>query len=129
MNPPDLKYSKEHEWLRVEADGTAVIGITEFASESLGDVVFVELPELNGEIGQFEKMGEIESVKAVSDLFSPISGRVLERNEALLDKPELVNDGPYDSGWLVKVKPEDASELDNLLSVNQYESFLASQEQ
>ena len=129
MNPPDLKYSKEHEWLRVDADGVAVIGITEFASESLGDVVFVELPEVNGEISQFEKMGEIESVKAVSDLFSPISGRVLERNEELLDKPELVNDGPYESGWLVKVKLEDAGELDSLLSVTQYESFLVSQEQ
>ena len=128
MNPPDLKYSKEHEWLRVEADGTGVIGITEFASESLGDVVFVELPEADGQINQFEKMGEIESVKAVSDLFSPISGHVLARNEELLDKPELVNDGPYDSGWLVKVKLEDTGELDSLLTVTQYESFLASQE-
>ena len=128
MNPPDLKYSKEHEWLRVEADGTGIIGITEFASESLGDVVFVELPEADGQINQYEKMGEIESVKAVSDLFSPISGHVLARNEELLDKPELVNDGPYDSGWLVKVKLEDTGELDSLLTVTQYESFLASQE-
>ncbi len=77
MNPPELRYSKEHEWLRVESDGTAVLGITEFATESLGDVVFVELPDVGAELGQFEKMGEIESVKAVSDLYSPVAGRVV----------------------------------------------------
>ena len=128
MNPPDLKYSKEHEWLREESEGVGVIGITEFAAESLGDVVFVELPEVGAELVQFEKMGEIESVKAVSDLYSPIGGRVLERNEKLIDSPELVNDGPYDSGWIVKVALTEASELESLLTVEQYEAFLASQE-
>ena len=128
MNPPELRYSKEHEWLRVESDGTAVLGITEFATESLGDVVFVELPDVGTELGQFEKMGEIESVKAVSDLYSPVAGRVVERNERLADNPELVNAGPFDSGWMLKVELSDASQVDQLMSAQEYESFLASQE-
>ncbi len=128
MNPPELKYSKEHEWLRVESDGTAVLGITEFATESLGDVVFVELPEVGAALGQSEKMGEIESVKAVSDLYSPVAGKVVERNEKLIDNPELVNSGPFDSGWMLKVALSDASQLDQLMSAQEYESFLESQE-
>ena len=87
MNPADLSYSKEHEWVKMESDDVAIIGITNFAQDSLGDVVFVELPDAEAEVGQFEKMGEIESVKAVSDLYSPVSGRVLERNGALVDSP------------------------------------------
>ena len=128
MNPPELKYSKEHEWLRMESDGTAVIGITEFAAESLGDVVFVELPEVGADLSQFGKMGEIESVKAVSDLYSPVGGRVTERNEQIIDNPELVNDGPYAAGWMVKVALGDASEVDKLMTSAEYETFLASQE-
>ena len=128
MNPPGLKYTKDHEWLRIESDGVGVIGITEFATESLGDVVFVELPETGTELRQFEKMGEIESVKAVSDLFSPVTGRVLERNEELTDKPELVNEGPFESGWMLKVALSEASELERLWPVEQYEAFLASQD-
>ena len=128
MNPQDLRYSQEHEWVRVESEGVVVVGITEFATESLGDVVFVELPEHESDLVQFEKMGEIESVKAVSDLYSPVGGRVLERNEHLTDHPELVNDGPYESGWMIKVSLTDATELDNLMSPDEYEAFLASQE-
>ena len=128
MSRPDLRYSQEHEWLRLDSQGAAVVGITDFAAESLGDVVFVELPEAGETLTQFEKMGEIESVKAVSDLYSPISGRVLERNERLGDYPELVNDGPFDDGWLVKVAMSDPSDLENLLTAEQYEAFLASQE-
>ena len=128
MNLPDLMYSKEHEWVRAESKGVGVIGITEFAAESLGDVVFVELPEVGTELVQFEKMGEIESVKAVSDLYSPVGGRVLGRNEKLIDSPELVNDGPYDSGWMLKVAFTEASELETLLTAEQYQAFLASQE-
>ena len=128
MNPQDLKYSKEHEWVRLQADGTALVGITEFAAESLGDVVFVELPDSGAALTQFEKMGEIESVKAVSDLYSPVGGEVLERNGQLQDSPELVNDGPYDSGWMVKVSLTDASELDNLMSAAEYDAYLAAQE-
>ena len=129
MNPPDLKYSEEHEWVRIESDGVAQVGITDFATESLGDVVYVELPEVGAELVQFEKMGEIESVKAVSDLYTPVGGRVTERNEQLIDNPELVNEGPYESGWMVKIGISDAAELDKLMSAEQYEAFLASQEQ
>ena len=128
MNPPDLKYSEEHEWVRVETDGVCVVGVTGFAAESLGDVVFVELPEVGTQLSQFEKMGEIESVKAVSDLYSPITGRVIERNEQVIENPELVNDGPYDSGWMLKLSFSDSSELDSLLTAGQYEALLAAQE-
>ena len=127
MNPPELKYSDEHEWVRVEADNTAVVGITEFAAESLGDVVFVELPDVGAQLTQFEKMGEIESVKAVSDLIAPVSGTVAERNEAVVDAPELVNDSPYDEGWLLKVEMADPDEIDDLMSAEEYDSFLASE--
>ena len=128
MNLPDLRYSEEHEWMRLEPDGVAVIGITEFAAESLGDVVFLDLPEVDAELTQSEKLGEVESVKAVSDLYSPVSGRVLERNEQAIENPELVNDGPYESGWLLRVALTDPSELDNLMTAEQYEAFLASQD-
>lgn len=126
MNPPDLKYSKEHEWVRSESDSVVVMGITEFAQDSLGDVVFVEIPDEDAELTQGEKMGEIESVKAVSDLYSPVSGKVIKRNESLIDNPELVNEGPFEQGWMLKVEIKDCSELDNLLSVEDYNSFLKS---
>ena len=129
MNPADLSYSKEHEWVRMESADVAVVGITEFAQDSLGDVVFLELPELGDEVGQFEKMGEIESVKAVSDLYSPLSGSVVERNDALVDSPELVNDSPYDKGWMLRIEVADSSELGKLMSASEYESFLESEDQ
>ncbi|MCH8061230.1 MAG: glycine cleavage system protein GcvH [Chloroflexi bacterium] len=128
MNPPDLKYSEEHEWVRVESGNVVVIGITEFAAESLGDVVFVELPEAGSQISQFEKMGEIESVKAVNDLYSPVSGQISERNEQVIDNPQLVNDSPYETGWMLKVELSDSSQLDKLLDAARYEAFLAAQE-
>ncbi len=126
MNPPDLKYSKEHEWVRSESDSVVVMGITAFAQDSLGDVVFVEIPDEDAELTQGEKMGEIESVKAVSDLYSPVSGKVIKRNESLIDNPELVNEGPFEQGWMLQVEIKDASELDNLLSAEDYNSFLKS---
>ena len=126
MNPPDLKYSKEHEWVRSESDSVVVMGITAFAQDSLGDVVFVEIPDVDAELTQGEKMGEIESVKAVSDLYSPVSGKVIKRNESLIDNPELVNEGPFEQGWMLKVEIKDASELDNLISADDYNSFLKS---
>ena len=119
MNPEDLKYSEEHEWLRMEGD-TAVIGITHFAQDSLGDVVFVELPDVGSDVEQFEKMGEIESVKAVSDLYCPVGGRVVEVNDSLNDSPELVNDSPYEEGWMIKVEVSDGSEIDRLMSASEY---------
>ena len=126
MNPTEISYSKEHEWVRMEDDDVAVVGITEFAQDSLGDVVFVELPESEAEVEQFQKMGEIESVKAVSDLYSPVSGSVLERNEALEESPELVNDSPYQEGWMLRIALHDTSELGNLMSASDYEAFLES---
>ena len=128
MNPSDLRYSKEHEWLRMESDDVGVVGITEFAADSLGDVVFVELPEVGSTLAQFEKMGEIESVKAVSDLFTPISGEVLEVNEELVDGPEKVNDSPYHFGWMLRVQISDTSEVDNLLSAEEYDVLISAEE-
>ena len=127
MNPTDLRYSKEHEWVRLLGDGTAEIGITEFAAESLGDVVYVELPDVGATLAQFEKMGEIESVKAVSDLYTPVSGTVVEVNEEASDSPEVVNDGPYGAGWLIKVSVAEESDLDKLMSADQYQAFIDSQ--
>ena len=128
MNPTNLKYSEEHEWVLVESDTKVLVGITEFAADSLGDVVFVDLPEVGGEVGQAEKMGEIESVKAVSDLYSPVSGKITERNEQVMDNPQLVNDSPFEAGWMIRVELSDPSQLDKLLSAEQYESFLAAQD-
>ncbi len=119
MNPEDLKYSEEHEWLRLD-DDTAIIGITHFAQDSLGDVVFVELPEVGADVKQFEKMGEIESVKAVSDLYCPVGGKVIEVNDSLTDSPELVNDSPYEDGWMLKVEMADSSEIERLMSASEY---------
>lgn len=127
MTPENLKYSEEHEWVRVEPDGAAVIGITDFAAESLGDVVFVELPEVGSALTQFEKMGEIESVKAVSDLYSPVSGTITERNDSVIDAPELVNDSPYDSGWMLRVELSDSGELDKLMDHVAYQAMLEAQ--
>ena len=127
MNPDGLRYSEEHEWARADGDGTATIGVTHFAQDSLGDVVFVELPAAGDEVVQFEKMGEIESVKAVSDLYSPVSGTVVERNESLADSPELVNDSPYGGGWMLRVRLSDAAELDALMSAAQYSALVESE--
>ena len=127
MNPQELSYSQEHEWVRIEPDGSATIGITAFAAESLGDVVFVDLPDTGTSLSQFGKFGEIESVKAVSDLFSPIGGSITEINQGVVDNPQLVNDGPYEAGWLLKVALSDTSELDGLMSAADYESFVQSE--
>lgn len=125
MNPNDRKYTKEHEWIKVEDAGTgrAVAGITDYAQDQLGDIVFVELPKLGATVTLMGKMGEIESVKSVSDLFSPVSGEVVEVNERLLDHPEMANKDPFGEGWLIKVTMSDASELDNLMTSEEYESF------
>ena len=123
--PADLKYTKKHEWVRMEGD-FAAIGITDFAQDSLGDVVFLQLPEENAEITQFAKFGEIESVKAVSDLFAPISGRIIERNQAVIDTPEVVNEEPYGGGWLLKVELSNPTELESLMSAAEYQVLTAS---
>lgn len=121
--PDDRRYSKEHEWLKI--DGTeATIGITDYAQEQLGDIVYVGLPEAGTALTKFEKMGEIESVKAVSELFSPASGEVVATNETLAQTPELVNSDPYGEGWLVRAKV-DAGADGELMSAAEYEAFVA----
>ena len=124
-----LKYSREHEWISVDDDDVGTVGITDYAQEQLGDVVFVELPKAGSQVAQHEKFGEIESVKSVSDLFSPIGGEVLEVNSALEDGPEGVNEEPYGSGWMLKIQIDDQRELDSLLSQAEYASFLAESDQ
>ena len=119
----DLYYSEDHEWVREEED-YLVIGVTDFAQEELGDIVFVELPEVEEEFDKGDSFGVLESVKAVSDSFIPVSGRIIEVNEALLDNPELINDDPYGEGWLIKVDPADDTELDELLSAEEYAEFI-----
>lgn len=123
-SPDDRKYSKEHEWLKIDGDA-ATIGITAYAQDQLGDVVYVDLPQPGATITQFEKMGEIESVKAVSDLFTPASGEVLEANEKVVEKPELVNSDPHGDGWLLRIKLTDPAEADKLMSAADYDAFIA----
>lgn len=122
--PENLRYTNEHEWVRLEADGIGVIGITEHAQDQLGDIVFVELPAPGDRAAQFQKFGEVESVKAVSDLFSPVSGEVMEVNAALIDQPELVNGSPYEKGWLLRIRLSHAAELDKLMSAPDYDRFV-----
>ncbi len=122
-SPNDRRYSKEHEWLKVDGD-TATIGITDYAQEQLGDVVYVDLPAVGTTITQFEKMGEVESVKAVSDLFTPASGEVLEQNQAVVEKPELVNSDPHGEGWLIRIRLSDPSEAGKLLSSDDYDALI-----
>jgi glycine cleavage system H protein len=122
--PDDLKYTKEHEWIRDNGDGTVTIGITDFAQGELGDIVFVELEPEGSEFEQDEVLGTVEAVKTVSELFSPVSGEVTEINEDLEDDPELVNNDPYGDGWMVKMKLTDTSELDSLLSPEDYEQLI-----
>ncbi len=117
--PDDLHYSREHEWVRVDGS-EATIGITSFAAEELGDIVFVELPEIGTALSQFGTFGVVESVKAVSDLYAPVSGEVTQVNEALRDAPELVNSDPFGEGWLMKVTLADSSELDALMDAGAY---------
>ncbi len=125
MNPTDRRYSKEHEWVLIEGEGQALVGITQYAQDQLGDVVYVDLPDAGATVEQFQKLGEIESVKAVSDLFSPLSGEIVEANTELEQKPELVNEDPYSGGWMVRMTGIDQTQLDNLLSAEEYESYLS----
>lgn len=118
--PSDLKYVTSHEWIRLEDDGTVTVGITDHAQELLGDVVYVELPEIDSEVAVEDEMAVVESVKAASDIYAPLSGTIVEINEALEDAPETVNSSPYDDGWMFKMKPSEPSEIDNLLDSEAY---------
>jgi len=124
MVPPDLRYTKDHEWVRVDGD-EAVVGITDYATNQLGDIVFVELPDVGRALSQFATFGVVESVKAVSDLFAPVSGEVTSGNDALASAPELVNSDPYGDGWMIRVKLGNPTEVDELLDAAAYDALIA----
>jgi glycine cleavage system H protein len=125
--PDDLRYTREHEWARKKGR-QVVVGITEYAQEQLGDVVYVELPEVGAEVKKGEAFGVVESTKAVSDLFAPVSGKVVEVNDPLSDAPETINTDPYEEGWLVAIEPSDPGDLDDLLDAKAYQAFVDEQE-
>lgn len=122
--PQDLRYTREHEWARLEDDGRLTVGITDFAQQQLGDVVFLDLPEIDQTVESGETLGEIESTKSVSDLFCPITGSVVEINTEAKDNPAAVNQDPYGEGWLVVIDPADPGEFDGLMMPDEYEAFL-----
>jgi glycine cleavage system H protein len=124
MVPGDLRYTKDHEWIRVEGD-EALVGITQYAADQLGDIVFVELPDVGRSLDAHATFGVVESVKAVSDLFAPVGGEVVGTNDALTGKPELVNDDPYGEGWMLRVKLADVAQADGLLDAAAYERLIA----
>ena len=123
--PEELKYTEEHEWVKIE-DNIATIGITDFAQGELGDIVYLEIDSLDSEISLNEVFGTVEAVKTVSDLFMPVGGKVIEMNSTLEDKPELVNEDPYGEGWIIKIDISDLSEVDSLLSPEDYKNLIAS---
>ena len=120
--PDDLHYSKDHEWVRVDGN-VAIVGITDYAQDSLGDVVYVELPKVGDDFAANESFGSVESVKAVSEVFSPVSGEIVGINEALADTPEKVNQDPYGDGWMIRVKMSNPGEVDSMLTAAEYEDF------
>jgi glycine cleavage system H protein len=126
--PEGLKYSKEHEWVLVEGQ-SATIGITEFAQEELGDIVFVELPEVGEKVVKDDPFGAVESVKAVSDVYAPVSGAVLEINDVLPDNPETINDDPYGDGWMIRVELSDLEDLKDLMDADEYAEYVAQQKE
>ncbi len=122
MYPSDCRYTREHEWVRIEGD-TCTLGITDFAQKELGEVVYVELPEVGHLFDAHDELGTIESVKAVAEVYTPVAGEIVEINEALKDDPQLVNEDPHADGWLVKIKYSDSSDFDELMNVEEYEAF------
>jgi glycine cleavage system H protein len=126
--PKGLRYSREHEWVAVE-DTIATIGITDYAQEQLGDIVYVELPEVGAQITKDDPFGVVESVKAVSDIFAPVSGTVTEVNGPLADSPEVINEDPYGDAWMIRVELNDASELEDLMTAAEYQTFLEEEQE
>ena len=125
MHPNDRYYTKEHEWVLLGQDGRALVGITAYAQEQLGDVVFLDLPQKGTRLEQSQKLGEIESVKAVSDIYSPVAGEVVEVNEELIKHPELVNEDPYGKGWMVRLTKANPAQIETLLTAQEYDEFLS----
>lgn len=126
-HPSDLRYTTDHEWVRVQSQDSCDVGITAFAQDQLGDVVYLNLPEIGTLVQQFSGIGEIESVKAVSEIFSPVTGIVIEINDSLSERPELVNNDPYDQGWILRIKITDLTCLDALLTAEQYGRYLSTE--
>ncbi|MGB1222087.1 MAG: glycine cleavage system protein GcvH [Alcanivoracaceae bacterium] len=126
--PAELRYASSHEWIHLEQDGTAVIGITEHAQDAMGDLVYVEMPDVGAELAAGDEAGVVESVKAASDIYAPVAGEVIAINEKLEDEPELVNNDPYNDGWLFKLKVSDLSELENLLDADAYAAQLEAED-
>ena len=125
MNPKECRYTKEHEWIRPESENKGKMGLADYAQSQLGDIVYLDLPAPGTEVEQFQKMGEVESVKAVSDIFSPVSGKVLARNQAVIDEPKLVNEDCYGAGWLVEMEVSEPAELDALMDIEEYDKLVA----
>ncbi len=128
MVPEECLYTKEHEWVFIDEDGVAVIGISEYAVGELGDIVYIELPEVGTQVKQMDPIGTIEAVKTVADLFSPLSGEIVEINDEAVGAPEIINKDPYEAGWFMKIKIVDKGELDVLFSHDEYQEFLGEQE-
>ncbi|HXQ24047.1 MAG TPA: glycine cleavage system protein GcvH [Candidatus Acidoferrales bacterium] len=126
--PEDVKYSKEHEWVLVEG-GVATVGITDYAQDQLGDIVFVELPAVGDKVSKEDAFGVVESVKAVSDIYAPVSGKVLEVNDDLPENPEMLNEDPYGDGWIIKIEMSDPEELDDLMTATEYEQYVAEEKE
>lgn len=126
--PEDLKYTKEHEWLLMEGT-TAIVGITDYAQDRLGDVVYVELPAVGDKVSKEDAFGVVESVKAVSDIYAPVSGKVLEVNDDLPDNPNMINEDPYGDGWLIKVEMNDPEEVEELMTAEEYKEYIAEEEE
>lgn len=125
-SPADLRYTKSHEWVRLEGD-VATIGLADYAQSELGDITYLELPEPGEQVTARDPLGVVESVKAATDIYAPVSGEVIERNEAAVDKPEMVNEAPYTDAWLIKVRVSDPSQLDDLMDAAAYDEFLESE--
>jgi glycine cleavage system H protein len=120
----ELKFTKEHEWIKTEADGTAIIGISDFAQGQLGDIVSIELPKGGGFFRQGQTMAIVDSVKASSDIYAPISGEIIEVNEGLIEKPEIINQSPYDLGWIAKIKPSKMEEFESIMTKEKYDRYI-----
>ena len=124
-HPKELKYTREHEWIRDNGDGTVTVGITDFAQSELGDIVFVEIDKVGESVDKDDTFGTVEAVKTVSELYMPLSGEILEWNEALEDEPELINEDPYGKGWMIKIKVSDTAQIEELLTVDAYNEIIA----